>query len=140
MGNVDFMSDVRQVASNAGITLDGVKSGGASAVFRFSHDGGGSSRQTVYVIPFGDTWEFSCLSVINAADPEDLPKGVLLAALKDSATNRRGFWCVQKESSGQNYLESMHNLSRATLTPRDFNETCWSVARHVDVLENGGSG
>ena len=102
------------------------------ATLRFSYD---NNTQTVWIAPFSQgLWEFSCVSFISVKDVNDFPQFLLAMVLQDSASNRRGFWCIEK--LGDKYvLEAMHNIPEVLLTAGEFEAICRSLSRQVDKLE-----
>lgn len=132
MGN--FQSQVRILASEAGINVADVDSTHAEVIFNFGHD----HRQCVWITPHneGTLWEFSCLAAVRRSDPEDFPRNLLAYALRDNARNPLGFWCIKRASGGYYYLDYMANHQTYSLTPREFGRTCNVVASEVEQLEN----
>jgi hypothetical protein len=129
-----FEDQVKTLAYQSGLKVAEVNGSRARLLFTFDTDGK-ETQQTVWIIPFkdGGHWEFSCPTAIKG-DPEDMPKMLLIFALKQNSEYLRGFWCLE-DFDGTTVLEYMHNISSALLTPSEFNRTCWAVATRVDELE-----
>lgn len=135
MPESSFEARIRTLAYQADLKVSGTTGRSAKLLFTFDVNGL-LTRQTVWIIPYDETWEFSCLSFIKERNPEAIPKVLLIYALQENSTNKRGFWTLNHyENSGNHVLEYMDNIAGALLTPAEFSNICWAVAKAVDGLE-----
>jgi hypothetical protein len=131
MADSAFENQVNTLAYRSGLKIADFTATRAKLYFTVN-----TTRQTLWITPFsGGIWEFSCVSAISVDDPQSIPKPILVTVLEDNATNKRGFWCIEK-LGGKHALEYMHNIPEALLTPSEFERVCWSVVKAVDALES----
>jgi hypothetical protein len=135
MADSSFETRVKTLAYQADLRISETTPNIAKLVFKFNKEGE-STEQRVWIAPYGDTWEFSCMSFINNQDPKNIPPILLIYALQENAKNRRGCWTLNHYSNSDKYvLEYMANISSALLTPEEFRKTCNAVAVEVDDFE-----
>lgn len=103
-----FTARVQALAYQADLKTSELTAGSAKLIFTFDTNSA-ATRQTVWVIPYDDTWEFSCLSFIKERDPQEIPKALLIYALQQNARNMRGFWTL-------NHYENLATTSSSTWT------------------------
>jgi hypothetical protein len=94
----------------------------------------GKHSQPLFILPYGNVWEFSCPSIIKADRSEEIPTFILTAVLEINAKKKRGFWCIE-EISGKQTLEYMHNIPESLLTPEEFHTISWGIVKEVESLE-----
>lgn len=128
-GNSQFEKLLTALAKKAGLKVADVTPRGARMVFET-----GGRIQILFVIPYGDVWEFSCPSVIGASDAGSFPKEILVEVLRDNARGKRGFWCIER-IEGKEVIEYMYNIRADLLTPDEFKTICWAVVKKVDEFE-----
>jgi hypothetical protein len=130
-----FEVHLRALANQCGLRVAEVDDDVAKLIFTFERQSP-ATEQVVWVTPYGETWEFSCLSVVRERDPLEIPQSVLVYALLENSKSRRGYWTLNKyETSGNVVLECMDNIPSLLITADEFNDICWAVARRVDSFE-----
>ena len=78
------------------------------AVLKFEGDTEDDPVQTLYIIRWDSTLEFSVPSGLAFEDEDDIPDHISTILLKGNATNKEGFWCIEK--IGDRFVYSiMHN-------------------------------
>ncbi len=124
-----FERRVKELADRSSLKIADLNSRRARLLFTI-----GEHTQPLWIVPYGEVWEFSCPSIIAAEDADDIPKPVLVAVLERNAQKKRGFWCIET-IGGKKTLEFMHNIPEGLLTPDEFRKICWSVVKEVEALE-----
>ena len=76
------------------------------AILRFDMNSG--RTQTLYIIKFETTLEFSVPSGLNFGSEDDVPHRLSTILLKRSAERKIGFWCIE-EIGGKQTFSCMHN-------------------------------
>jgi hypothetical protein len=129
MSDSDFQQRVTDLARRANIKVADLEPHMATLSWIV-----GRNEQPLFIVPYGDVWEFSCPSFVAVDDCLDIPKQILAEALKDNASKKRGFWCIE-EMGGQDVLEFMHNMPHRLLTPGEFREICEGIVAVVEEAE-----
>ncbi|MCX7753754.1 MAG: hypothetical protein N2117_00725 [Anaerolineales bacterium] len=125
-----FERKIKKLASESGLKIADLKSSGAKFLFNVS-----GHTQPLFIIPYRELWELSCPTIVALDNLDDFPQFILALALKDNATNKRGFWCIEK-IGGKEVLEYMHNIPESSLTADEFYKACWYVVTQVERLED----
>jgi hypothetical protein len=124
-----FEKRVKELASRSGLKLAEVTSSRAKLLFTV-----GGHTQPLWILPYGTVWEFSCPSIMAVDQAAELPQPLLVMVLQINATNKRGFWCLEK-LGGKEVLEYMHNVPESLLTPDEFERICRSTVSEVEAFE-----
>ncbi len=127
-----FEERVRTLAFRSGLKVKEINSSGAKLGFEFSKDSK-TTVQNCFITSYkdGKYWEFDCLSVLNE---NMLSENICKFLLRENSKNFRGFWCLEKIGDNS-VLVYMHNIASELLTPEEFHDICWDIARRVDELE-----
>lgn len=102
------------------------------AVLRFTMNSGRS--QTLFVLTFGSTLEFSSQSGLEYASIDDVPGWLSSALLKRNATRKIGFWCLE-ELNGKIVYSCMHNAEISLINAAYFARVVDAIIEDVDELE-----
>lgn len=124
-----FERRLKDLAKRSGLKVAEVGSSSAKLMFDV-----GRHSQPLFILPFGNVWEFSCPSIIRVDRSEDFPIFILTMVLEINAKQKRGFWCIE-QLGGKYTLEYMHNIPEALLTPDEFSNICWGIVKEVEALE-----
>lgn len=124
-----FEKRVKELAARSGLKLAEVSATRAKLLFTV-----GGHTQPLWILPYGTVWEFSCPSVVAVDDAAAFPQGLLVTVLQINATNKCGFWCLEK-LGGQEVLEYMHNVPESLLTADEFERICRSTVHEVEAFE-----
>ncbi|RMG66225.1 MAG: hypothetical protein D6709_00275 [Chloroflexi bacterium] len=125
-----FERKIKKLASESGLKIADLKASGAKFLFNVR-----GHTQPLFVVPYGETWELSCPTIVALDALDDFPQFILAIALKDNSTNKRGFWCIEK-IGGKEVLEYMHNIPEASLTADEFYKSCRIIVEQVEKLED----
>ncbi|RIK45823.1 MAG: hypothetical protein DCC57_16150 [Chloroflexi bacterium] len=127
--NNSFEKRVKELANRSGLKLAEVSASRAKLLFTI-----GGHTQPLWILPYGTVWEFSCPSIVAVENTAELPQPLLVSVLQINATNKRGFWCLEK-LGGKEVLEYMHNVPESLLTPDEFERICRSTVSEVEAFE-----
>jgi hypothetical protein len=86
------------------------------AVIKFEMDSG--STQTVFIIKYENTLEFSCPSGIKFGSRDDIPHILSTILLEKNSEYKLGFWCIEK--IGEKLVFSVMHNSELTLIDLDY--------------------
>lgn len=126
---MNFETQVRQLAQGSSLKIYKVDYRHAELLFTIS-----GRDQALWVLPFGDVWEFSVQSALKFDNEEAFPQWLLATVLTQNSKNKRAFWCI--ETLNNKYvLSAMLNFPSSVLSPSEFYNICWALVREVDVLE-----
>ncbi len=99
-------------------------------IIKFEMDSG--SSQTVFIIKYENTLEFSCPSGIKFNNMEDIPHVLSSILLQKNSEYKLGFWCIEK--IGEKLVFSVMHNSELTLI--DVNYFSKIVARLVSECDD----
>ncbi len=102
------------------------------AILRFSMNSGRS--QTLYVIKYDATLEFSVPSGLSFHTIEDVPHFISTLLLKRSSEKKIGFWCIE-EINGHPTYSCMHNAEIDLIDNRYFGNVVETLVNECDELE-----
>lgn len=100
----NFQSTVVRYCNQAGWRIAEINSN--KAVIKFGMDSG--TTQTVFILRYDTTLEFSCPSALKFVDFDDIPHQLSSYLLSENSKYKVGFWCVEK-ISGKQIFSIMHN-------------------------------
>jgi hypothetical protein len=102
------------------------------AVLQFRMASGG--RQTLYIIRFESTLEFSVPSMAAFDSEDSIPHYLSTLLLKRSAQSKIGFWCIEKINSRHVY-SCMHNAEMDLIDSNYFAKVVRALINECDVFE-----
>jgi len=102
------------------------------AAIRFEMDSG--NTQTLLIVKYDSTLEFSCPSGLKFDDLDDVPDRLSTLLLSQNATYRVGFWCLQ--NIGEKQLFSIiHNAEMSLIDIDYFRKVVTHLIQECDKFE-----
>ncbi len=102
------------------------------AVIKFKMNSGRS--QTLYIIRYDTTLEFSVPSIAAFDGRDDVPHLLSTMLLERNAANRIGFWCIET-IAGKQVFSYMHNAEMELLNTEYFERVVQLLIRECDDFE-----
>ena len=102
------------------------------AILRFSMSSGRS--QTLYMIRYESTIEFSVPSMAAFGSEDDIPHFLSTLLLKRSSEKKIGFWCIE-EIGGEQVYSCMHNAEMQLLDSDYFARVVRALINECDDFE-----
>lgn len=103
---INFEKTIRRYCDDHGWELCYIDS--ESACLDFEGDSDEVAVQSLFIKRYTSTLEFSVPSGIAFEDEDDIPGDISTMLLKINATNKQGFWCLEKIDDKYHYT-MMHN-------------------------------
>ncbi len=125
-----FETHIRQLAEGASLKVYEANERHAKILFKMES----GRTQTIWVLPFGDVWEFSVQSAIRYDNLDSFPQWLLATLMTQNSKNKRAYWCIET-LSGQHVLSAMLNFPASVLNSVEFSKICLAVVHEVEVLE-----
>lgn len=100
----NFQSTILKYCGQAGWKISDINS--SRAILQFDVDL--ESTQTVFILRYDTTLEFSCPSGLKFDDFDDIPHQLSSYLLGENSKYKIGFWCIE-EISGRQVFSIMHN-------------------------------
>lgn len=101
-------------------------------ILKFNMESG--RTQTLYVIRYETTLEFSVPSMLNFASENELPHQISTLLLRRNMENKIGFWCIEK--IGEKFVYSyMHNAEMQLIDNEYFGRVVMALIGECDKLE-----
>jgi hypothetical protein len=101
-------------------------------ILKFTMDSG--TTQTLFIIRYGDTLEFSCPSGIKFRDLEEWPGKMSTALLAKNSSYKVGFWAIE-EIEGQQAFSIMHNAEISLIDVSYFRTVVLKLISECDDFE-----
>ena len=101
-------------------------------ILKFSMDSG--STQTLFIIRYGETLEFSCPSGLKFDTTGDVPGWLATALLCKNQEYKVGFWCIEV-IEGRQALSIMHNAEISLIDVNYFKGVVNKLIHECDDLE-----
>lgn len=102
------------------------------AILRFSMSSG--RDQTLYIIRYESTLEFSVPSMAAFDSEDDIPHFLSTLLLKRSAEKKIGFWCIEK-IGGEHVYSCMHNAEMQLIDSNYFAKVVRALITECDDFE-----
>ncbi len=110
------------------------------AVIRFDMESG--STQTLFIVKYDSTLEFSCPSGLKFDDIDDIPHNLSTFLLGKNAEYKLGFWALQK-IGGKQTFSIIHNAEMSLIDVNYFRklliilvEKCDEFEQNIETLIN----
>lgn len=110
------------------------------AVIRFDMESG--STQTLFIVKYDSTLEFSCPSGLKFDDIDDIPHNLSTFLLGKNAEYKLGFWALQKIGEKQTF-SIIHNAEMSLIDVNYFRklliilvEKCDEFEQNIETLIN----
>ena len=92
------------------------------------------STQTVFILRYDTTLEFSCPSGLKFDSFDYIPHQLSSYLLKESSKYKTGFWCLE-EISGRQVFSIMHNAEISLLDINYFIKIVQTLINNCDEFE-----
>ena len=102
------------------------------AVLKFSMNSG--RRQTLYIIKYESTLEFSVPSMAAFDSEEDIPDFLSTLLLKRNSEKKIGFWCIEI-TGGKHVYSCMHNAEMQLINQNYFMKVVRALINECDEFE-----
>ena len=102
------------------------------AVLKFSMNSG--RRQTLYIIKYESTLEFSVPSMAAFDTEEDIPDILSTLLLKRNSEKKIGFWCIEM-TGGKHVYSCMHNAEMQLINQTYFMKVVRALIKECDDFE-----
>jgi DNA-directed RNA polymerase subunit RPC12/RpoP len=125
-----FRTTIQGYCNQAGWKINDIND--SRAILRFDMESG--SVQTLFIIRYDNTLEFSCPSGIKFDDIDDLPHWLSTYLMQKNAEYKIGFWCIEK--IGAKFVFSMmHNAEITLIEPKYFVKVVLKLIQDCDDFE-----
>lgn len=102
------------------------------AVIKFDMDSG--STQTLLIVKYDSTLEFSCPSGLKFDDIDEIPHYLSTFLLSKNAEYKLGFWCIQK-IVGKQFFSIIHNAEISLIDVNYFGKVVIRLVEECDEFE-----
>lgn len=102
------------------------------AILKFDMNSG--RKQTLYIIRYETTLEFSVPSIAQFDSVDDIPHYLSTLLLKRSADRKFGFWCIE-EIGNRQVFSHMHNAEIELLNVSYFQKVVNALVNECDDFE-----
>lgn len=126
----NFESTIKKYARQIGWDLYDLRSD--RAILKFKTRSGNS--QTVFVISFDKTLEFSCPSGLEFDNFDDIPHKLSSFLLRKNSEYKIGFWCIE-EISDHLVFSIMHNAPMNLISVGYFESIIEKLIEECDDFE-----
>lgn len=128
---VNFASTIKKYCAASGWKIHDLSN--ERAILRFSMNSGRS--QTLYIIRYESTLEFSVPSIAIFDSESDIPHFLSTLLLKRSAERRIGFWCIEV-IGGKHVYSCMHNSELQLIDNNYFARVVRALINECDDFED----
>ena len=130
LSSFKFRSTIQNFCQTVGWDLYSIDD--TRAILRFSMDSG--STQTVFILKYYSTLEFSCPSSLKFDDTDDIPHSLSTWLLISNARYKFGFWCIEKIEDKQ-VFSIIHNAEMSLIDINYFCKIVDRLAQECDKFE-----
>lgn len=127
---VNFKSTIQKYCTQLGWKIADLTE--KKAVMHFDMESG--RTQTLYIIKYDTTLEFSVPSEIAFQDEDNLPHWLSTLLLKRNTERKIGFWCIEKINDKHTY-ECMHNAEMQLIDGEYFGKVVRALINECDDFE-----
>ena len=126
----NFQSTIRGYCNRIGWGIAELNSN--KAVLRFGMDSG--TTQTVFIIRYETTLEFSCPTGLKFSGFDAIPHQLSSYMLKENSKYKIGFWCIE-ELSNRQVFSIMHNAEMSLIDINYFLSIVKTLVQKCENLE-----
>lgn len=105
-------------------------------ILRFTMDSG--TTQTLFIIRYDTTLEFSCPSGVKFSSRDDVPGWMSTFLLQENSGFKLGFWAIE-EINGQQVFSIMHNAEISLIDVDYFGRVIMRLVNECDKFEQAVS-
>ncbi len=127
---VNFATTIKKYCAASGWKIADLNNG--RAVLRFSMSSG--RDQTLYIIRYESTLEFSVPSMAAFDSEDDIPHFLSTLLLKRSSEKKIGFWCIEI-IGGKHVYSCMHNAEMQLIDSSYFAKVVRALINECDDFE-----
>ncbi len=125
-----FISTIGGYCDKIGWTISDIND--SRAILRFDMESG--TVQTLFIIRYDNTLEFSCPSGIKFDETDDFPHGLSTFLMQKNSEFRIGFWCIEK-LTGKQVFSIMHNAEISLINIEYFGKVVFRLIQQCDDFE-----
>ncbi|MCE2703653.1 MAG: hypothetical protein PX483_10920 [Nostocales cyanobacterium LE14-WE4] len=126
----NFRSTIQRYCNQLGWSINDINN--SRAILKFSADSGNS--QTLFIIRYDNTLEFSVPSGLKFYSLEDVPGWMSTMLLSRNSQFKLGFWCIEKISN-QQVFSMMHNAEISLINVDYFRQVVLKLVNDCDEFE-----
>ena len=125
-----FRSTVRGYCNEIGWQISDIND--SRAILRFDMESG--NVQTLFIIRYDNTLEFSCPSAVKFDDLDEFPHTLSTFLLSRNSEFKIGFWCLE-EISGKHTFSMMHNAEISLIDIDYFTKVVYKLIKDCDSFD-----
>ena len=103
-----------------------------TAVIKFDMESG--STQTLFIIKYDSTLEFSCPTGLKFDDLDDIPHNLSTFLLSQNSQYKVGFWCIEN-IGGKQVFSILHNAEMSLIDVNYFGRVVMKLIKECDDFE-----
>lgn len=126
----NYQITIRKYCNNLGWRISDLND--RRAVIRFGMQSG--TTQTVFIIRYDTTLEFSCPSAVKFSSTESIPHQLSTLLLQKNSSYRVGFWAVE-QIAGTQCFSMMHNAEISLMDVSYFRRTVEKLILECEAWE-----
>ncbi len=126
----NFRGTIQKYCNHLGWSINNIND--RRAVLKFNANSG--NTQTLFIISYQSTLEFSVPSGLKYSSIEDVPGWLSTLLLCKNSEYKVGFWCVE-EIEGRKTYSIMHNAEMSLINVDYFNRVISRLVAECDDLE-----
>lgn len=130
----NYQSTIRSYCNSLGWKINDIND--RRTILRFTMESG--TTQTVFIIRYDTTLEFSCPSGVKFRDKDSVPGRLSTLLLHENSTFKIGFWAIE-EIEGQYHFSIMHNAEISLIDVKYFGKTILKLIDECEKLEQAVS-
>lgn len=127
---VNFRNTIQKYCNEVGWKI--YDSNDKRVILQFNMESG--RKQTLYIIRFESTLEFSVPSMASFSSVDDIPHYLSTLLLQRSSERKIGFWCIEKIGEKQTYSH-MHNAELELINVSYFTKVVRALINECDDFE-----
>ena len=125
-----FRSTIKGYCNQIGWTINDIND--SRVIIKFNMESG--NVQTLFIIRYDNTLEFSCPSGIKFDDIDNLPHKLSTLLMVKNAEYKIGFWCIEN-IDGKQVFSVMHNAEMSLIDVNYFGKVVFKIIQECDDFE-----
>jgi hypothetical protein len=126
-----FRNTIQQYCNSIGWSITDIND--SRAILRFDMESG--SVQTLFIIRYEDTLEFSCPSSVKFDNADNFPHTLSTFLMLKNSRFKIGFWCIEAIGDKQTF-SIMHNAEISLINVEYFNKVVYKLIKDCDEFES----
>jgi hypothetical protein len=127
---INYQSTIRNYCQRLGWKIADMNN--RRTILQFTMDSG--TDQTLFIIAYETTLEFSCPSGIKFGDIDDIPGWLSTLLLNENSSYKVGFWSIEKIAE-KYHFSIMHNAEISLIDIEYFHTVVMKLVHECDKLE-----